>query len=104
MILDPEKQRRIATHFAISSVLGQLAHQAMPIEKMIQDDVIFFEEWMKESQDGRKHGIDTVYGSPSQAMLDLLKAARDLLAAHRNLMAIGEMVASGTEDTGKYKM
>jgi len=102
MEYDSETQRKIAKHFAIAAALSRVVNDLLPIELMIRDDVVFFEEWMKSRADSDKEAFSG--NAPAEAMLKLLKGARDTVAAHRELLEIGEFLMSGTEDTGKYKM
>jgi hypothetical protein len=99
MEYDSETQKKIARHFAIAATLGRLANEILPIEQFVRDDAEFFEQWMQMCD---RNGSNT--GRPAEVMLKLLQSARDMIAAHKELQLIGEMLMMGSEDTGKYKM
>jgi hypothetical protein len=102
MEYDREMHRNIALHMAISSALARNAEFIIPILDMLRADVKFFQEWLKTHPEEE---MDQSSGSrPAEIMLRFLLGAQQYLEAHKELCSLGDLLMSGNDDTGKYKM
>lgn len=99
MEYDAETQKKIALHHGLVSAIGKVAHQFLEIEDLIQQDLEFYEKWMEDLT-----GKERVKIATAEPVRRFLRAAKELAEAHREILTIGMMLATGTEDTGKYKM